>query len=90
MDKILAKMGISFGVSLAVNEAVNLQPLWTALITFAVSILSVLTVEGVAWLRAWLKSKRAKSEAEEKEYSKKCEEADEVVQIAEADKRKED
>ena len=81
MDKLFTKLGISFGVSVAVAENVNLQPLWTALITFAVSVLTVLTVEGVAWLRAWFQKKRAKEEAEEKKY----EEADEIVAIAKAE-----
>ena len=90
MNTLFSKLGVAFGVSLVVNEAVNLQPLWTALITLAVSIVTVLSVEGVAWLKAWLKSKTAKSKAEEESYSKKCEEADEVCQIADAETKKED
>ena len=90
MDKILTKIGIAFGTSVAVNEAVNLQPLWTALITLAVSVVTILTVEGTAWLRAYLKAKKAKREAEEKEYAHKCEEADEVCEIADAENKKED
>ena len=90
MDKILTKIGIAFGTSVAVNEAVNLQPLWTALITLAVSVLTVLSVEGVAWLRAWFKKQKAKNVAEEQKYVHKCEEADEVVQIADAEKNKEE
>ena len=69
MNNLLAKLGTAFGASVVVTEAVNLQPLYTALITFAVSILSVLTVEGVAWLKQFFKSKKAKSEAEEKKYT---------------------
>lgn len=69
MNNLLAKLGTAFGASVVVTEAVNLQPLWTALITFAVSILSVLTVEGVSWLKQFFKSKKAKSEAEEKKYA---------------------
>lgn len=90
MDKILTKIGVAFGVSVAVNEAVNLQPLWTALITLAVSVLTILSVEGTAWLRAFLKAKKAKREAEENQYAKKCEEADEVCKIADAEKDKEE
>lgn len=90
MDKIITKIGIAFGSSLAVCEAVNLEPLWTALITLAVSVITVLSVEGVAWLRAYLKAQKAKREAEEKEYEKKCEEADEIVEISEAENKKED
>lgn len=64
MDKIFTKIGIAFGASVAVNEAVNLEPLWTALITLAVSIITVLTVEGVAWLKAWFTAKKSKLEIE--------------------------
>ena len=88
MNNLFTKIVIATGASLTITENVNLQPLWTALITLAVSLITVLSVEGVAWLREWFKSKTAKSKAEEKEYSKKCEEADEVVEIADAEKEK--
>lgn len=81
MDKIVTKLLISAGASLAVTENVNLQPLWTALITLAVSLLTVLSVEGVAWLKAWFNKKKAKENSEEKSYEKKCEEADEICEI---------
>ena len=87
MDKIFTKLFIASGASLVVTENVNLQPLWTALITLAVSLVTVFTYEGVAWLKSWFKKKKAKNEAEEKEYHSKCEEADEVVQIADAEKK---
>lgn len=86
MEKLFTKMGVAFGTSVVITEAVNLQPLWNALITLAVSVLTVLTVEGVAWLRAWLNNKRVKEEKEEESYKKKCEEADEIVEIAESEK----
>lgn len=76
MDRIFTKLVTSAGASLIVTENLQLQPLWTALITLAVSVISCLSIEGVAWLRAWFKSKKAKSEAEEKEYAHKGEEAD--------------
>ena len=69
MNNLLPKLGTAFGASIVVTEAVNLEPLYTALITFAVSILTVLTVDGVAWLKEWFKAKKAKSEAEEKKYA---------------------
>lgn len=69
MNNIVAKLTASIGASLIVTESVNLEPLWTALITFAVSIITVATVEGIAWLKAWFKAKKAKSEAEEKKYT---------------------
>ena len=88
MDKIISKLIIASGASLAITENVNLQPLWTALITLAVSIITVLSAEGIAWLKAWFNKKKAKEESEEKSYEKKCEEADEVCQIADAEKDK--
>ena len=80
MNSIFTKVAISFGASATVAESIRLDSLWTPLITFAVSVLTCLSVEGVAWLRAYFKAKRAKREAEEKSYQKKCEEADEVVE----------
>lgn len=83
MDRLLSKIILASGTSLVVTENVQLQPLWTALITLAISIVTVLSVEGVAWLKAWLQKKRAKEEAEEKKY----EEADEIVKISEAEEK---
>ena len=90
MNNIVAKLTASVGASLIVTETVNLEPLWTALITFAVSILTVATVEGVAWLKSWLKKKMAKNEAETKAFNKVCEEADEQSEVAKALKDKEE
>lgn len=90
MDKILSKLVVSTGASLIVTENANLQPLWTALITLAVSVITVFSFEGVEWLKSWFKKKKAKNEAEEKEYEKQCEEADEVCQVADANKEKEE
>ena len=90
MDKLFTKLAVAFGVSIAVNENVNLEPLWTALITLAVSVITVLSIEGVAWLRAWLSKQKAKADSEKESYEHKCEEADEICQIAEAEKEKEE
>ena len=92
MNNIVNKLLIASGASLIVTENVNLNPLYTALITLAVSLITVFTYEGVAWLKAWFKAKKAKAEKEEKEYSQKSEEADEIVAIADAEdnKKKED
>lgn len=83
MDRLLSKIILASGTSLVVTENVQLQPLWTALITLAISIVTVLSVEGVAWLKAWLQKKRAKEEAEEKKY----EEADEIVKASEVEEK---
>lgn len=80
MNTLFAKVAISFGASATVAESVKLDSLWTALITLAVSVLTCISVEGVSWLRAYFKAKKAKREAEEKSYQKKCEEADEIVE----------
>lgn len=91
MDKLFTKIITACGASLIVTENVQLQPLWTALITLAVSLITVLSVEGVSWLKSWFNKKKAKNEAEEEKiHSQKCEEADEIVQIADAEKNKEE
>ena len=71
MNNILVKLGMASGVSLVVTENVQLQPLWTALITLAISLITVLSVEGVGLLKAWLQKKKAKEEAEERDYEAK-------------------
>ena len=86
MDRFLNKLIIASGASLVVTENVQLQPLWTALITLAVSLITVLSVEGVAWLRAWFQKKRAKEEAEKEKY----EEADHIVESVEAEEKSKD
>ena len=90
MDKLLAKLLSATGASLIVTESANLEPLWTALITLGVSIITVLSVEGVAWLKQFIKTKIAKAKAEEDKLSKVCEEADEQCEIAKAINKKED
>lgn len=66
MNKLLPKLLLASTASLTVTEAVNLEPLWNALITLAVSLLSVLTIEGIAWLRAWFKARTPKNNEDEK------------------------
>lgn len=88
MNNIFTKLLVSSTASLLVVENVNLEPLWNALITLAISIVSVLTIEGVAWLRAYIKKHTAKEE--KADYKKKCEEADEIVAISDAENKKED
>lgn len=66
MDKLFTKLGIAFSSSLVICESVNLQPLWNALITLGVSVITVLSVEGISWLRAFLKRKKTEEENKEK------------------------
>ena len=82
MEKLLAKLGLSVGASLTVVESAQLEGLWNALITLAISLISVLTIEGISWLKAWLKKKRLKEESEAKKYTQ--EDVDETVQTVEA------
>lgn len=83
MNNLINKLIIASGASLVVTENVQLQPLWTALITLAVSIITVLTAEGIAWLKAWFNKKKAKEEAEKKKY----EEDDLIVKSAEIEEK---
>lgn len=83
MNKLLAKLLVASSASVTVAEAVNLEPLWNALITLAVSLLSVLTIEGIAWLRAWFKGHTPKDKNKD-DHSHKLEEADEIVEVVEA------
>ena len=80
MGKLLAKLALSAGASLTVVESAQLEGLWNALLTLAISLISVLTIEGISWLKASLKKKRLEAEAESKKY----EEADEIVETVEA------
>lgn len=57
MKHLFVKLGTAFSASVVVTEAINLDVLWNALITLAVSVLSVLAVEGVDWLRKYIVSK---------------------------------
>lgn len=67
MRNLLTKLGLAGTSSLVVTEAVQLDTLWNALITLAVSICSVLAVEGVQWLKSYIKSKTKKDSVESKE-----------------------
>lgn len=80
MGKLLAKIGLSAGASLTVVESAQLEGLWNALLTLAISLISVLTIEGISWLKAYLTKKRLEAEADSKKY----EEADEIVETVEA------
>lgn len=83
MNNAINKIIVASGASLIVTENVQLQPLWTALITLAVSVVTVLTYEGVALLKAWLKKKKAQQEAEQHKY----EDEDNIVEAVEAEEK---
>ena len=65
MDKLLLKLGMAGTMSIVVSEAVNPAPLLNALITLGVSVVTVLSIEGVAWLKAFIKKHTAKDTDEE-------------------------
>ena len=62
MKEALVKLGASFGISSAICISENTQPIITAVITFAVSLVSVVGGELIKLLVAYLKNKRAKYE----------------------------
>lgn len=64
MKNLLTKIGVAGTTSIVVTETVNLDLLWNALITLAISICSVLAVEGVNWLKNFIISKTKKNEEE--------------------------
>ena len=70
LNNLLAKFGIAGVSSVAVVESANLDSIWNALITLALSIISVLAVEGVNWLRKTISSHTPKTD-EDKEKDKK-------------------
>lgn len=81
MNHIMTKIGVAGTTSLILSESLNLNTIYNALITLAVSIITVLTAEGIAWLKAWFKKKKAKEEAEQHKY----EEEDLVTHAIEID-----
>lgn len=62
MNEALVKLGASFGISSAICISENTQPIITAVITFAVSLVSVVGGELIKLLVAYLKNKRSKYE----------------------------
>ena len=62
MNNLLSKIGLAGSTSIIVTEAVNLDMLWSALITLAISVCSCLAVDGVNWLRAKFREKTKESE----------------------------
>ena len=67
MKNILTKLGVAFPTSVVLTESLNLDVLYNALITLAVSILSVLAVEGVNWLKNKIIENTPKIDKEKKE-----------------------
>lgn len=83
MNNLFTKLVVASGTSLVVVENAQLAPLWSALITLAISIITVLSAEGISLLKAWFKKKKAQQEAEQHKY----EEEDNAVQSAEIEEK---
>ena len=67
MKNILAKIGIASSSAMILTESLNLDTLYNALITLAVSVITVLSVEGVQWLKNFIISKTKKKKEENKD-----------------------
>lgn len=58
MNNVATKIGVASTSSVVLTEALSLDTIWNALISLAVSVISVLAVEGIALLKAYIKSKK--------------------------------
>lgn len=67
MKQILLKLGIATSSSLALTESLNLDILWNALITLAVSVITVLAIDGVNLLKKYLDKKSKQLDEDKKE-----------------------
>lgn len=65
MNGFLAKLGIATTSAIIISEAVNLNYLWTALITFATSLVTLAGGELIKFLVAYFKKKTKDLEKEE-------------------------
>lgn len=65
MNNLLVKLTVAGTASVAVSETVSLEPLWNALITLAISVVSVLTIDGIAWLKSFIKKHTDKDKEQE-------------------------
>ena len=65
MNNLVAKLSVACASSLIVTESVNLEPLFNALITLAISVVSVLTIDGIAWLKNYIKKHTDTNDKEE-------------------------
>lgn len=67
MNSLLTKLGVAGTASVVAVETINLDTLWSALLTLAISVLSVLTVEGINWLRRFIVKKTEELKSKDKE-----------------------
>lgn len=67
MNYLGTKLGVASASSIVLTEALHLENLWNALLSLGISILSVLAVEGIALLKAYLQNKKRKLDEKSKE-----------------------
>lgn len=60
------ELGVATASSLGISYAVSADPLLTALITFGVSVVTIVGTEAIKLAVAWLKKKRENIEKEDK------------------------
>lgn len=72
MNYIIQKLGLATTTSIIVSEVANLDMLWNALITLGISVVSVLTVEGVALLTKYIKKLSDKVDQDKKDKTEKA------------------
>lgn len=70
---VTSELAVSTGTSLAVATSVNAEPLLTALITFGVSLVTIVGGELVKFLVAYLKKKTSDLNKDDKEKEKENE-----------------
>jgi len=75
VDNIKLALGISTGTSFLVSEAAQADSIKTALITFVVSIITLVGGEVIKLAVAWLQNKRKKLEGEDDGEPKQTEES---------------
>lgn len=57
MNNLASKVGVASVSSITLTEALNLDMLWSALISLAISVVSVIAIDGLSLLKTWLKKK---------------------------------
>lgn len=70
MSYSVAEFGTSFIVSSVLSEVLSLDNLWTALITFAISLITVAGGELIKFVVAYLKKKTNDIESTDKKEEK--------------------
>ena len=63
----IGKLALAFGTSTVLAESLSLEPLWTALITFGVSVVTLVGGEVIKWLVAFFKKKTHDLEESDKD-----------------------